>query len=333
LCYLRINFLHPATDPKRNLLPESMRERPGEKYLNFLSLISVLIFLWSVLPPPEAAGTEGIVGVEMCKACHEDRYNSYRKSIHGNKHIPGSPATREDCESCHGPGEAHVEKSGEGGVGIFIFSKRLADAKAKSAKCLACHGEEKELSFWDLGRHKIEGISCDNCHTIHSGTPKSLKAPQPDLCNFCHKRVRAQQKRTSHHPIREGKIKCTDCHEQHGGFGPTQLKGDSVNELCYQCHAEKRGPFMWPHPPVDENCLNCHVPHGSNHNKLLNSRIPQLCQNCHNDRFHPSAPYTSFETFQGATPSNKMFARACLNCHGDIHGSNGPSTRGKVFVR
>jgi hypothetical protein len=28
-----------------------------------------------------------------------------------------------------------------------------------------------------------------------------------------------------------------------------------------------------------------------------------------------------------------MFARACLNCHSSIHGSNGPSVRGKVHVR
>jgi hypothetical protein len=61
--------------------------------------------------------------------------------------------------------------------------------------------------------------------------------------------------------------------------------------------------------------------------------VPQLCQNCHNDRFHPSNPYTNFETFKGATPSNKMFARSCLNCHGNIHGGNGPSVRGKTFVR
>jgi predicted CXXCH cytochrome family protein len=90
---------------------------------------------------------------------------------------------------------------------------------------------------------------------------------------------------------------------------------------------------MWPHPPVDENCLTCHVPHGSNHNKLLSSRVPQVCQSCHDATGHPSNPYTRFETFQGPTPSNKMFARSCLNCHGNIHGSNGPSTRGKVFVR
>ena len=42
------------------------------------------------------------------------------------------------------------------------------------------------------------------------------------------------------------------------------LKAASVNEQCYTCHTEKRGPFLWEHAPVRESCLNCHTPHGSN---------------------------------------------------------------------
>ena len=32
-----------------------------------------------------------------------------------------------------------------------------------------------------------------------------------------------------------------------------------------------------------ENCLNCHVPHGSNNDKLLVQTRPMLCQNCHSN--------------------------------------------------
>lgn len=300
-----------------------------KKYLTFFP---ILIFLWAAFLPPEVRGSDGYVGVEICKGCHEDRYTTYAISIHANKGIPGTPANQEGCESCHGPGAAHVEKSGEKGVGIFIFGKRIEEARLKSAKCLACHEEFRELAFWDLGKHKAAGVSCDNCHTIHSGTRKNLKAPQPDLCNICHRPIRAQENKQSHHPIREGKIKCTDCHDQHGGLGPKMIKANEVNELCYKCHAEKRGPFMWEHPPVEENCLNCHTPHGSNISKLLVSRPPLLCQSCHDSTRHPGTIYTRFETFQGPSPSNKMFARACLNCHSNIHGSNAP-TNGQFFLR
>ena len=292
-----------------------------------------LVLIGGGLSPGEVRGSDGIVGPEVCKGCHEDKYATYAISIHARKGLPGSPASKDGCESCHGPGEAHVEKAGERGVGIFIFGKRIEEAQAKSAKCLACHAEQRDLTFWDMGRHKTMGISCDNCHTVHSGTRKNLKAQQPDLCYICHRVIRLQQNKQSHHPVREGRVKCTDCHEHHGGFGPHQIKADSVNELCYKCHTEKRGPFMWEHPPVDENCVTCHTPHGSNHNKLLVSKVPQLCQSCHDGTRHPGTVYTSFDTFRGAAPSNKMFARACLNCHSQIHGSNGPSVRGKTFVR
>jgi predicted CXXCH cytochrome family protein len=89
---------------------------------------------------------------------------------------------------------------------------------------------------------------------------------------------------------------------------------------------------MWEHPPVEENCLTCHKPHGSNHSKLLNRRPPELCQSCHDWTQHPGSPYTSFDTFS-AGHSNRLVARACLNCHSQIHGSNGPASRGLHFVR
>jgi len=305
------------------------------KAIVVLSIVPVLLFFGGGLSPQEARGSNGIVGAEVCKGCHEDHFKTYMMSTHAKKGIPNSPANNDACETCHGPGAAHVEKSGERGVGIFIFSKRIADAKSKSAKCLSCHGEGRDLSFWDMGKHRVSDVSCDNCHTVHSGTRKNLKAQQPDLCNICHRSIRMQENKTSHHPIREGKLKCTDCHDHHGGFGPKMVKASSFNDLCYQCHAEKRGPYVWEHPPVEENCLNCHTAHGSNHAKLLVSKAPQLCQSCHDWTQHPGTIYTKFETFQGTATSgkNRMFARACLNCHTQIHGSNAPSTRGKTHVR
>ena len=59
------------------------------------------------------------------------------------------------------------------------------------------------------------------------------------------------------------------------------IKADSVNELCYKCHTEKRGPFLFEHAPVREDCVSCHEPHGSNHKRLLVQKLPNLCWNCH----------------------------------------------------
>ena len=69
--------------------------------------------------------------------------------------------------------------------------------------------------------------------------------------------------RSSHMPLREGKIICSDCHNPHGSVTEALLKKNSINDTCYTCHAEKRGPFLFEHAPVRENCDNCHDPHGT----------------------------------------------------------------------
>ncbi|NIQ02933.1 MAG: cytochrome C, partial [Nitrospinaceae bacterium] len=123
-------------------------------------------------------------------------------------------------------------------------------------------------------------------------------------------------------PLREGKMHCADCHNPHGGPGPSQLKRATVNETCYLCHQEKRGPFLWEHAPVRENCSNCHDPHGSTFDHLLKRKPPFLCQGCHMDAFHPSGVYDRNEL---RSRSQNLVGKSCLNCHSQIHGSNHPS--------
>lgn len=296
------------------------------------------------------------VGSEVCKECHEDRYKSYESSIHAKKAIPGAPINKQGCESCHGPGSQHVEKGGGKGVDIITFTGKAAEPKAKAKQCLSCH-EESSAPFWSQDRHSSGGVSCDNCHSAHHPGLKLLKAQQPDLCFGCHRDIRAQTNKQSHHPVNEKLVThqlltCTSCHEPHGNGGfPTtpvsafsgrtsfgtnkMLKGDVVNELCYNCHTEKRGPFAWEHAPVSENCLNCHEAHGSNHSKLLVRKLPYLCQECHDEGQHPPVPYTNLHRFLGPATGgkNKFFARSCNNCHTHIHGSNFPDAEGAAFVR
>jgi DmsE family decaheme c-type cytochrome len=105
------------------------------------------------------------------------------------------------------------------------------------------------------------------------------------------------------------------------------LKEPSLNDSCFTCHAEKRGPFLWEHAPVTESCATCHDPHGSNHERMLKAPKPRLCQQCHVETRHPTRPYGK------ETGSNMkyVFARGCVNCHVNIHGSNHPS--GFAFTR
>jgi DmsE family decaheme c-type cytochrome len=291
----------------------------------FVLLPISLFFLFVFIVASSVRSEEGYVGSEVCKECHEAQYNDFIKSIHGKKAITYSPANSEGCESCHGPGAQHVEKGGGKGVAIFAFGKKV-DAREKASKCFACHGETKNLAFWDSSRHKSADVSCDNCHSIHTvGGNRWSKVQTSEACFECHRNIRAQTNKQSHHPIREGRIKCNDCHNPHGSLNAkAMIKADSVNDLCYQCHAEKRGPYAFEHTPVPENCLTCHEIHGSNHGKLLVRKVPLLCQSCHNAPAHPSQPYTNLHSFSGPATSskNRFFGRSCLNCHGNIHGSS-----------
>lgn len=272
--------------------------------------------------------------MDACKSCHEDYYKSFINSIHGKKSISGSPINQEGCVVCHTNGAMHVEKGGGKGVEVFTFGKKV-DSKEKSSKCLFCHKESKTTAFWDMSKHKSNGVACTDCHLIHSKAEKGLISKEKELCYSCHKDIKMQFNKQSHHPVNEGKMKCSSCHTPHGGFGPKMILADAINELCYNCHADKRGPFMYEHPPVEENCLNCHSVHGSNHNRMLSKKQPLLCQSCHDWSLHPGTPYTSFESFVGAATAgkNRQIGRGCMNCHSNIHGSNGPSTRGLRFVR
>lgn len=306
-----------------------------KKFLIFLPIL--FIFFLTLNAQKSVIGDAGYAGSEACKGCHEDRYVSFMKSDHGIKTDPRTPAAKQGCESCHGPGAAHVNAGGGKGIGgiIPLGPKSPTKAEKKNAGCLECHSKGKVV-MWNGGKHEGKGLSCSDCHSIHAGYPKNLAKPiQSDVCSQCHKQIRAQIQKSSHHPIREGKIKCSDCHNPHGTIADKLVSANSINEKCYECHTEKRGPFLWEHAPATENCLACHTPHGSPHDKLLVAKRPYLCQRCHSNSRHPGTLYGLKKGEEGQSvyrlQGNRLFDSSCQNCHSQMHGSNHPS--GKALMR
>jgi predicted CXXCH cytochrome family protein len=79
---------------------------------------------------------------------------------------------------------------------------------------------------------------------------------------------------------------------------------------------------------VVESCLNCHHPHGSNHDELLLAPAPFLCNRCHAQIAsfsHPNDLLVRGNLAVGSFPDERILGRGCVNCHSQIHGSNHPS--------
>src|ERR1700691_2905799 len=121
-----------------------------KRVLSCVAMIVLLPWLWASIPPdaagkdnqqaavsPKAAAApvNGYVGSEVCATCHADVATQFSTNphaklalLHGGKGVT--------CESCHGPGEAHVAS---GGDMTKILQLNKMSAKKLDATCLGCH--------------------------------------------------------------------------------------------------------------------------------------------------------------------------------------------------
>jgi DmsE family decaheme c-type cytochrome len=318
-------YTREATSPARDVKPTS-RRRSLRRILPVAGLLSLLAPLSTALaeePTVLVSMPEGgYVGEAVCLDCHEDQVGEFRKTRHAhvlNEKNGRSALMKHGCESCHGPGAAHVKDEGAGAE-LITFSNATPELiEEGKAQCLACHERGNHL-HWKGSPHDSRDLSCTSCHTLmkNVSTRNQLSRPtEMELCGSCHPVRRSQMFRNAHMPVREGAMTCSSCHASHGSVTTALLSHDTVNDNCYSCHAEKRGPFLWEHAPVNENCLDCHDAHGSTRAAMLRLDPPRLCQQCHIEVLHPT---------EARLPNNRfVIGRSCMQCHPNVHGSNHPS--------
>jgi DmsE family decaheme c-type cytochrome len=278
--------------------------------------------------------------VKTCLTCHgaDPKVTAILGSPMAKIGDPRTPFALGGCEGCHGDSTEHMQ--GKAPYPAVVFNGPHASPVAvRNAVCSGCH-EGGEHMNWKGSPHEVNNKACTDCHTAHAAKdPVTVKATQVEVCFTCHARQRADSFKYSHHPMREGKVVCSDCHNPHGSPGDTKLlKEFTVNETCYNCHADKRGPLLWEHQPVRDDCTNCHNPHGSNEPRLMVERMNFLCASCHSAESnnsggafggHGAIPFRG----PGIPGFNSALAnqRRCVNCHSQVHGSNSPS--GAFFFR
>ena len=263
------------------------------------------------------------VGSDTCKTCHEDLYTHFATTAHfattmDAKLDAHKGAEWHGCEACHGPGKEHVEGGGDKSK---IFAFKDATPQETSARCLRCHQYTEEHGNYDRSMHLANGVACIDCHSPHHATESQylMKAKSPDLCYTCHLSVRAEFARPFHHRVNEGLVQCSDCHSPHGTFRPKQLRTDAAgDDVCYQCHTEKQGPFVYQHEAKIEGCAACHTPHGSTNQRLLKqNQVNLLCISCHSQPATAGPPGTP--SFHDQSTGKYQ---SCTFCHVAIHGSN-----------
>ncbi|WP_455235131.1 DmsE family decaheme c-type cytochrome [Thiogranum longum] len=269
-------------------------------------------------------------GADTCLSCHnDDSMLLIFRTPHGQGSDPNTPFAHLQCESCHGAGGEHAGRRnvGAGHPPIIAFGRDTeTPVDEQNGVCMNCHKRHLGMQ-WTGSVHQRNQIACADCHSSHATVdPVSVLTRQAEVCFDCHKKQRADSMKPYAHPVRFGVMTCTACHDPHQSASDSLLKRNTLNELCWSCHTELRGPYLFEHAPVSEDCALCHEAHGSIHQAMLNKRPPLLCQSCHSQRGHPSISFNEDSLGGGGRPPSAFVVNgSCLNCHSQIHGSNHPS--------
>jgi DmsE family decaheme c-type cytochrome len=248
-----------------------------------------------------------------CGVCHEELVAAFALTPHALDR-----ATAPSCETCHGDGAKHMDEGGD----VSLIGRPQGAQGAE--RCLACHADTAHA----LNRgqaHARSEVWCFDCHAIHPERPAAasllVRASSTELCATCHALEERSFSRPYGHELGRAGLECVSCHNPHGGPGERSVKVDRTGDpVCLTCHAELRGPHVFPHVTGQVGgCLSCHEPHGSsNPHGLTRSRADQLCLECHST--------LGGDTLGSLPPAfhdlHSPRYRDCTVCHVAVHGSN-----------
>ena len=235
-------------------------------------------FLLSQQPDP-------YVGNQMCARCHA----SYEDSLTGTPHEGFDAIAEHGCQTCHGPGRAHVQNPRDPERKPRI--ERIGVEQRREA-CLGCHddtGHDRE--------HFQAGQACSSCHTIHD-FDAGVTGPAGDTqCVSCHEDAAAPAMLetpvgafpkpgfhfwgTAHSTER-----CSSCHTL-GSLEEQTWEARAGTDRCLSCHSQAHPRFFASsHARAGLSCKSCHSVHSGNLIDVAAAddyigRASQQCTECH----------------------------------------------------
>lgn len=252
-------------------------------------------------PPARVLGDEA--RFSNCQSCHGSQITvtldtaaqRYRTSV-------GSLGV--NCESCHGPGKAHIALAASpsavasGETGMTALATLSKDASLGT--CWQCHALKDEIRPGFVSGQRLEthfSLLMSQLGTpayYADGRVKTFAYQQGHLYSDCYL---------------SGSMTCTSCHDPHSqGYrdvAGAPLPGRVADRQCTGCHASKsdRVAEHTKHAPgsAGSRCVSCHMPY------LQEPEVGSAVQYARSD--HSIAiPRPAFDSSLGVV-------NACAGCH------------------
>ncbi|MCC7486623.1 MAG: tetratricopeptide repeat protein [Burkholderiales bacterium] len=176
------------------------------------------------------------------------------------------------CESCHGPGSAHIEWARRGGKGPAAGLTVRLDERRGAGWAIDPHTGSSVRSVPRASEREIE--VCAQCHSrraqfaegYHAGkrfldhySPSLLTAPLYHADGQQREEVYTWGSFLQSRMYARG-VTCGDCHEPHSG----KLRAARPDSVCLGCHAADRFAVTAHHlhEPGSKgaSCVECHMP-------------------------------------------------------------------------
>ena len=151
----------------------------------------------------------GALETKTCYRCHTEKAELERVA-HPHQ-INGAKGFK--CVTCHNPHD-NIRR------------------ETRMDTCLCCHKNHPTMA-WKSSAHAMSNVACTDCHNPHPSSrvpaivnidhnqvdrPKRMpmSVDEPLVCYRCHTKIAALFSLPFHHPVKEGKMACSQCHDPHG---------------------------------------------------------------------------------------------------------------------